>query len=232
MPATIITYSGDKRIQLTNSQLIRRPIYFGSWTTIRIGLHFCIPSAASIGGTPRLYFGLCSGLTNGIGDATTTNFIGWMSNTTTFNRSSLVGPPLNVYSGNNAFRFIKKVGTTFNFNAADASALFFFSMQQPVRHALILQITKGSPNWTAQFAFPVSNSITATDLSDAQMTALMEMANMSDANSVVLNYSGGAFTNNTMAFDEVAGAINAINVFWDRSGQPLEISGIYHRKIA
>lgn len=232
MSATIITTGGDKRIQLLNSQLIRRPIYFGSWTTIRIGLHFTIPSAATIGGTPRIWFGICSGLTNGIGDAVTTNFVGMMTNNAAFTRTSLVGPPVNIYTGNNAFRFVKKVGATINFNSADASALLFMSMQQPVRHAFILQITKGSPNYTANFAFPTSNSPMATDLSDTQMTALMEMANMSDAGATVLNYSGGAFAANTIAADEVAGAFNAINVFWDRTAAPLEISGIYHRKVA
>jgi hypothetical protein len=230
MPATIITYSGDKRIQLSNSQLIRRPIYYNSWTKMRIGIHFCIPAAASIGGTPRLYLGICSGLTNGIGDATTTNFVGFMTNNATMTRTSLAGP--NIYSGSLAWRFIKKVGTTFNFNTADAATSFFLSMQQPVRHGLIVEITKGSPNYSMQAAYPTANGATATDLSDTQMLGLMEMTNMSDAGTVVTNYAGGSFTNTTIAADEVAGSFNAINVFWDRTVAPLEISAIYHRKVA
>lgn len=232
MSATILTVSGDKRIDLLNGQLIRRPIYLHNWTTVRIGVRFCIPSLSSIPGTPRLYIGMCNGLTNGIGDSVTTNFVGMITNTATLTRTSLVGPPLNVYTGNNAFRVVKKVASTTTLGAGDSSGLLFMSMQAPVRLGFILQIAKGSPNYTMQFALPVSNGTTALDLTDAEMTGFMEMTNMSDASTIKVNWAGGAFTNNTIATDETAGVFNAINVFWDRTAAPLEISDIWHRKVA
>lgn len=235
MSATIVTVGPDKRLQLLNSQITRRPSYLNNWTTIRIGLRFMIPSASSIPGSPRLYIGMCNGLTNGIGDSVTTNFVGFMTNVASFVRSTSVGPPAGVYTQNNGFRFVKKVASTINFNAGDVTSGLMMSMQATVRHAIIVQITKGSPNYTAGFAFlngTVGNGH-AIDLTDLEMQGLMEMNNMGDASTVSPVYSGGiAFSNSSIATDEVAGVFNAINIFWDRTAAPVEISDIYHRKVA
>jgi hypothetical protein len=227
MSATIATISGDKRIQLANSQLIRRPIILNNWTTIRIGLRLCFPSAASILGTPNLSVGIGSGLTNGIGDTTTTNWLGFVALATTWTITA--GPP--AYGAQNNGRLRKKVATTVTTNGVTFMN-GFFSLDQATLSMLIVEITKGSPNYSAVCVYPGNAASVQTAATQAQLIQIMEAAAGAAASTATSLIPGYTSNSDTMAFSEVAGNVDAIQIYWDRTSVNCEISDVFYRKVA
>lgn len=227
MSATITTFSGDKRIQLANSEMLRRPIILNNWTIIRIGLRFCFPSAATILGTPNLTVGMGSGLTNGIGDATTTNFIG----ATTFATSWTItaGPP--AYGTCNLVKTRKKVATTVT-DGVSGTVVPLFSFGQAVLNAYIIEVTKGSPNYTVNIIAPTTATAAQTNVTQAQMVQIMEAAvgaAQTTASGLIAGYNQGSAA---VAMTEVAGNLDCIQVYWDRTSVNCEISDVFYRKVS
>lgn len=234
MAASIITISGDKRIQLTNGQLIRRPVYLDNWTTMRIGIHFTWPSAATIVGTPRLYVGVCNGLTNGIGDAVTTNFCGIATNSASITRA-VSGSQ--AYANIGAMRVLKKVASTTTFHATgDMTGTAHGQMDATGAWlgVMLVEITKGSPNYTFTLGIATSNSgVIGVNITPAHMDQYINLPIGMTGIGAVANPNIVAVTaNNSLAVSEAAGVFNAINVYWDKTAAPCEISGIYHKKLA
>ena len=234
MPATILTVSGDKRIDLSNSGIYRRPVYLNNWTTMRIGLHFCVPSAATIVGTPRIFCGMGNGLTNGIADSSTTNWIGAVMNTATWTRS-ILGSPAIAYTQNLAFRAAKRVATTLTLGGADLATAMVASLDATFNSIFLVEITKGSPNYTVRVGYPSSNSafsgVALPGITETMMDAYMGLpATMTGIGSVSNpNYST---VSGTLAMDEVAGVLDTVQIYWDKTAAPLELTGVYHRKLA
>lgn len=199
---------------------------------MRIGIHYYIPSTATITGTPRLWMGIGSGLTNGIGDATTTNWIGIYTDTASMTRT-LSGAQ--AYTGGNTIRLVKRVAAVTTPHATGGMTTnSFFSMDEGFRAVMLLDITKGSPNYTFTLGHTASNSgIIGIDNTVAQMETYMGlplgMAGIGTVNNP--NYAASV-TNNALAMSEVAGNLDCIQVYWDKTAAPLEIEGIYHRKLA
>lgn len=233
MGATIVTVSTLKRIDLSNCQMLRRPVYLNNWTSMRIGLQLCFPSAATIVGSPKLYMGIGSGLTNGIGDATTTNWVGIFTNTATWTRT-LSGAQ--AYAGGIEIRLAKRVGSTFTQHATGGMTTnSFFSLDAAFRAVLLLDITKGSPNYSFTLGHTSSNSgIIGIDNTVANMDAYMGLPlGMAGIGSVVNpNYVAIGGTNPTLAMSEAAGNLDCVQIYWDKTATPCEIEGVYHRKLA
>lgn len=208
---------------LSNSQFVRAIPFGTTWNKIRIGCRLDITSSGgNITGTPRFAMGLCSGSTDIYGDATTTHFVGirtieptWTLTDT--NRYLVNGSTVSPH---------KKVGTTIT-----AGTAFFGGVQWGIgagaasaaadRTQLILEILKGSPNYTLQtlgWINPAGTSPPA-DNSSASFYANMEGAG---------NPSGTNHTfssANTVAVNEgTDGALDYINFYWDRTTAEIEIS--------
>jgi hypothetical protein len=236
MGATILTVSSLKRLDLSNCQILRRPVYLNNWTTMRIGLHFCVPSAANLVGTPRLYVGMGSGLTNGIGDATTTNFVGAVTNQATWTRNTVIISSVTYgYATNVALRTVKRVGSTLTIGSLDMTAAGTFSLDAGWRAILIVEITKGSPNYSITLGVGTSNSIfnAGDEITPALMDQYMSLPIGLTGIGSVKNANYSIVTaNNTVATSEVAGNLDCIQIYWDKTAAPLEIEGVYHRKLA
>jgi hypothetical protein len=232
MGATILTVSSTKRLSLTNSQILRRPVYLNNWTSMRIGIHFYIPASANVTGTPRLWMGIGSGLTAGIGDSTTTNWIGVYTDTATMTHT-LSGAQH--YTGGNSIRMVKKVGVTVTPHATGViTANAFFSMDAAFRALIMIDITKGSPNYSLTLGYINSNSgLIGIDVSPTLMDSYMGLPlGMAGIGTVGNPNYGNLTTNGTLAMSEVAGNLDCIQIYWDKTSAPLELEGVYHRKLA
>lgn len=231
MSATIVTVSGSKRCDLSNGQALRRPIYLSSWTTVRIGLRLCFPSAASLVGTPGLYVGMGSGTTNGIGDATTTNWIGVKTDGATWTRT-LSGAQ--AYASMAGIRVHKRVGSTLTAHAGAMTANPFTSLDAAFMSVLLVEITKGSPNYTVNIGIATSNSgIIGINITDANMDSYMSLpVGMGGIGAVTNPNIVAVTTNNTLAMSEVAGVLDCLQLYWDKTAAPCELESVWHRKLA
>lgn len=236
MSATIYTNSGtaSKRVQLANGQMLRRPIYLNNWTTMRIGLRLTVPSAVNITGTPRLWVGMGSGLTNGIGDTTTTNWIGIYTDSATWTRSTLVTPAIGYFAATG--RSVKKVGTTVTQNAAGFGQNLVFPMSDIFLTVLLVEITKGSPNYTINVGAAGSsaafNGVALPGITEANMDAYMNLPIGMSGITAVTNTSYSTPGAQTLAMSEAAGNLDCIQIYWDKTSANCEIESVYHRKLA
>lgn len=229
MSQQILLVGSTKRLVLSSGQAMRMPIYGNSFTKMRIGLRCSFPGTSTITGTPQLVIGMCSG-TSGYADALTDNFVGVRSTSSTW---PIFGTPgVNAYYGSIAnWKVTTKVGATITTGASSMGGLYV-SAEELIRCVLVLQIEKGSPNYTMRLLAPNSTGAAQTDVSDSQLVQLMELDDtLSSPSDVVANYSTRA-SNNTIAADEVGGDLNSICIFWDKISVPLYIEDVQHRLIA
>lgn len=224
MSATIITVSGDKQIQLLNSQIIRRPIILNNWTTLRIGVRCKFPSAGNIVGTPAFHIGIGSGLVAGIGDASTTNWIGAAPTTATWTRNA--GPP--PYCSAVTTKVRKKVAAVVT-DSASGTVSALLSMDQDTPNILIVEIIKGSPNYTVNVAGPASAAAAQTAATQTHLIQMLELAALGTVSSIITGYSSGG---QALAMSEAAGNLDAIQIYWDRTSAPMEITEVFYRKVA
>lgn len=222
-----ISSATDKRLALANGQIMRKFNFLNTWNVLRIGIQFGFNGAASIAGTPQLVFGLNSGTVNGYADVTTQHFLGirTLAASMTYN----AGPPA-YYSTSTAFKLTKRIGTTTTDGGAFGSPYFSAAMTT-ARSALVLQITRGSPNFTVEPVFPNNAPGAQADINDSAFLNMMEALTMTDAAAIQSGYA--VSTPQTIAIDTgTNGDFDSILVYWDRSAAPLEISSIRHRKIS
>jgi len=222
----------DNRAQLSNSNFARlwSSDIGTTWNKIRIGFRISMTdSGGSMSSTPKFAFGISSGTSNIFMDATTTHWLGALSNMSIWTRTA--GPPvqytMNGAAGASIFA-AKKINTTTTIGSALAglsgSGTFIVTLRDATtanRGVIFLDITKGSPNFTlAVTIYPWANS--STDVSVAAYLTQLSIAVPSLPDHV--NYEG---TTATVAVDEATnGYFNAINIAWDRSDALIEISDI------
>lgn len=214
MASTIVTVSGDKRIELANSQCARLFDIGTTWNEIRIGMRMCMTDpGGNLTGTPRLAVGVCSGTTNIMGDSSADNWVGAISNLATWIR--VAGPP--TYAGT-SLAVAKKVGSTLTVGTGFAGTLQC-SYQTGIRLCYFVDIAKGSPNYTLKFfGFQVGGG-TQVDITQAAYFRAVE----SPAPSVPLHsLSAGV----TIATDESAGSFNAANIHWDQTSAALQMEDV------
>jgi hypothetical protein len=233
--ATIATRSfnliEDKYLALGNEEFVRTLAIGSSWTRLRVGLLVALtPDGTSDLQGVQLVWGLCSGKTNPFGAATTTNFLGskWGTNaagdTLTYNANS--GNPY-YWCGRSMMKKVgatKSVlnGVTTEFHRAATNT---GSVQR--RSLLLMEITKGSPNFTMT-AWNLAATGVAKDFTPAHLLEALEQAT-----SVVVNGETlGAGTSVSTAFDEGAGALDTVDVHWNKSAFPLEIYALATYRLA
>lgn len=222
--------SVDQRLSLANGYASRLLEFLTTWTVCRIGIRFCFNGVANLTGTPQLAFGLCAGTDNTYADPTTDNFLGIIIGATA--TWTYAGSP--AYYGAVSGKIRKRVGVTNTDGGSFASSNVHFPAAAATnRSALIVEITKGTPNFTVNAVHPSSTAGAQIDISDADMVAMMEASTMAGAAAMVSGYTHQTAGALTLAIDEaVNGYLNAINIYWDRSGTALEISDTKHRRVA
>jgi len=206
----------DKRFVLSNSQLARTLFIGTTWNKIRIGLRQTMPDSGGNVGSLKWGLGVCSGLTNLFGDATTTNFFGLgpdvYANGVTATR--VAGPPPS-YSWSHFA--VRRVGSTYTAGSGSVGHIFA-DPATGYRTIFLLDITKGSPNWTANF-FRRSVNTTPADISKEVFLQQMEAATP-----VLTNHAASG--NIALAMDEGAGACDSVNLSWNTSSPGIELSEI------
>jgi hypothetical protein len=238
MPATIVsrTISSilDKKVALSNGFIAREMSIGSDWTKLRIGMRL---SVDLLGGSSnlvgvKLYAGLCSGTANTVGQATTTNFIGVRAGGATGEGYTYAaGPPKKITRNGGGGGMMKKVGSTITAGSADGNLFYNFAdVSANVRLAWLLEITKGSPNYTAQ-VINNNNGTLGADISYTSLASAMDAGTMAGAQTAlggVYGLSGSL----SLAFDEVAGALNAVNISWSHTSAKLEVSEVLYARIA
>lgn len=221
-----ISAANDRRIVLGSGQAKRRPIYLATWTKVRFAIRFSFDGSANITGTPLLFMGMCGGVVNGYAN-TYANALGFASISSTW---TLAGTP--AYYGNPLFKARKRLDTT-NIDGSNNFSAYLGAAPASIRNALVVEITKGSPNFTLNAVCPTTTAGAQTDISELQLVNMMEAATMAGAAAVVSGYGEAGASNFSVAMDEAAnGYLDCFDIYWDRSTVPLEISNIYHRRIS
>lgn len=218
MANTIADFSGDGRIVMTNARFAR-PLpsaFLSGWTKIRVALFLqLVDSAADITGTPRFAVGLCAGSTNIIGDTTTDHFVGVMSTSATWTRStsairysSIIGPS-------------KRVGTTITPGTAFATTMTMHTTNPAL---FFVDITKGSPNYTVQGFYNAAVGAAAT--TEANFLSISVMAVPAHTNHVLPAAQ-------TIAADEdVDGVLNHACVWWNQTTPTISVGALRVYRLA
>ena len=228
MPAELITYGSDRRMELGAAECVRRMVWEDDWTRLRIGVQgtFDDPTA-SLGGTPELSIGVCSGFSNVLSADSATHVLGMRHTVSTWTFVS--GPPA-YFTLSNTFQAFKKIGTT-RTTATFGSSNFAFPCASTVRGGLFFEIAKGSPNFTLYRVVPGS-SAGQDNVSDEAFQHSMETeAPLSSQVSSVIGGGAYAAASITFAVDEADGVLDHVFVYWSRSTPKFSFN-IKLRKVA
>ena len=215
----------ERRLVLTNAQWAATMNLGTDWNTLRVGARMALDdTGGNITGTPRLYLGLTSsptsGLTNGpLSGASTKHFIGLITQGTQFTRS---GSPLSYNVSSDLCG--TKVGNTIT--GGGAAGLKLSAVPDTARIGTIVQIEKGSPNFTVRVSFFGG---TVADHTLVTMLSAMDVEDFTAAAGVL----GQSAVSGTLAVDEATnGFFNALCVAWNRSASTLHVSEMFFSKFA
>jgi hypothetical protein len=177
------------------------------WNTLRLGVRYHITDiGGTVTSTPRLGIALCSGTINLMGDATTTNAIGVISTSATWGRGGVGYAPI-------AFSAMTYVGTTISTTTTFNTAVPYLNTTTPCRQLFIVNIAKGSPNYTVTVTWWNPGGGPFGDVSSALL--MNSMLGPFVVPTSVTNYA--VDTPRALAFDEANGTLNAVNVWWNHS---------------
>lgn len=208
----------DKRAVLANSQIARTLTIGNSWTKIRVGIRYSyLDPGANLTSTPRFVIGVCSGTSNIYGDSTTTNFIGAISDRSTWTYTA--GTPPYFVNGGGSIYPVTRVGSTTTIDGSSLHALpqVALGADTGYRSLFAVEIEKGSPNYTVQ-DFQCGN-FAAAEVSLLGFYSVMSLATLS-----LSGYSYGSAV--AVAASEGPGDFDSVCVHWDRVSPALEISDI------
>ncbi len=218
----------DRRMIMSNGQAARKFLFPGSlWNTLRIGFRFDFDSTANIVGPPRWLIGLlsnpASGLSNGPFSAVTSHFVGIR----TIGGTWFGGD--NVYDmGGTQTQIYKRVGVTESTSAATAQMRLFGRVPATLRPIFLLEITKGSPNWTFQTVYKSSGTF-GDDWTQAQLVTSLEDVALAVTGPSSVNYLQSSA--DTFPVDETDGELNAVCFAWDIVPQSVCLSEMFFRVI-
>lgn len=225
----LIDRSGDIRLALLNGEAARWFSFLDDWNVLRVGIHYALNgNGANIGGDPAIVFGVSAGRENGFLSGATDHFCGVKITGSSFTHNA--GTP-NYYTNPTGVAPVKKIGTT-QTAGTSMGVTCYMPADVAYRGVMILQITKGSPNFSLLFAGPVGGSgAVSADVTDAQFLEMMELASLGSIGTVKSGYGVGS--TQTLAIDEgTDGLLDSVNFAWNKTAVPLEISAVRHRKVS
>lgn len=216
--STIATVNSLNNASMLNSTWARSVALPAAWGKIRFGLllHFANAGAA-LTGTPVLAMGFCNGTSNIEGDASPAHFVGVKTNSASWTDLGCGGA--NVLGTVTVQPAVNVAGSETLGTAITADARFSFSATTTFLY--FLDLTKGSPNYTFNlFTVIGAGGSCGTGATVAQFLAQMALSSPS-----FTSHSYG--TSQTLAVNEGAnGALNAVNVWWNRSDYAAELGAI------
>lgn len=223
-----ISSVADPRIVLSNSNWARKwaASVGTSWSHLRLGIRISMQDfGANLTSQPRFAFGMSSGTTNLYQDATTTHWLGALSQASSWVRST--GPvKYDLNDGvTNPFYLSKRVGSTLTQGAfITGGDCYLVDASVGTRSCLFLDVTKGSPNFTCNVLQPNSSSPSDVSLNDFLTQIALSTPSLSG------HTSGSGVT---LAVDEATnGYFDSMNIAWDRTSPGIEISDMAVVKLA
>ena len=217
----------DKRLVLSNAQWAATLSIGTDWDKIRVGCRISFDDLGSNPtGTPRQYIGMAAspsiGFANGpLSGASTGHFIGFRTADSAWTRN--VGPPVDyALSGGNYG--IKKVGITES-EFGSGLDMRVAGAQATVRRIQIVQIEKGSPNFTVRWS--ANNNAATTDETETELREAMDISDFSAACTTISASPNSGTVATTESSD---GFFNAIAVGWDRSAFKMYVSEMFFAK--
>src|SRR5574337_43892 len=206
--------ASDIYVSMSAAKWARLVTIPSTWNCLRIGIRVRMGDNGSGPiGTPRFALGLCSGTSNILGDATTTHFVGAITNTASWFYFTSTAA---VYY-NFTYAPYKRVGTTDTFGTSYAAdcrlPIYIPSLSQNYRYLHYMEITKGSPNYSVKLFTMIGNN-PGTDFSESQFYSLLTQPGAGTLALSPYNYT----SSQTVAVNEgVDGTVNAVNCYWDQS---------------
>lgn len=232
----IVSGTEDRRLVLSAAHVARYIDIGNSWTRIRIGTRISIVDpGAGIGGTPKLYIGVLSnpsaGMLNGPLTNNTSHYVGFQSVNSTWTRT--VGPPVSFAPSSGVAACIcKKIGSTTTTNTLNTFGSCIPAT--PRRMQFMVEITKGSPNFTIACLSPASGSL-GSDMADYNtLKGAMSFEPFANLTTYFNGILGGATAtaSNTLAVSEADGILNSICVGWSLAAPLVYVSDIFWAKMA
>ena len=222
---------GDKYLTLANEEFVRTLAIGNDWTRLRLGLLLALPTdgTSDLQGAD-LVWGLCAGKSNPFGAASTKNFLGMKFGMGT-------GPDVMTYNSNGSNPYfwagrgyLKKLGATrspFERNGLEFHRLATNTGALPRRSAHFMEIAKGSPNFRVTvWSLPVTGL--AKDFTPAHLLEGLEQPG-----SIITNGENlGSGADVTVDFDEGAGALDTVDLYWNKAGFPLEVYALAAYRMA
>lgn len=230
MGATIVSRTvssvTDKRAALSNAQIARALPFGTSWNKIRIGFRYSVTDSGGNLTVPILSVGVCSGTTNMIADATTTNWVGFRSGVRDFARyTSPTHYRVGYSSGGPNFPATTRVGTTITQGIGYNTDWNSSAQPSDYRWVCIAEIEKGSPNYTLAVLLNSGSPPTAADVSLPTFLGAMQASTPT----IAQHYWQ---TNCVVAASEVAGSFDTLNIAWNQTTSVLEISDLAIAKMS
>lgn len=178
----------------------------------------------------ELVWGLCAGKTNPFGAASTTNFLGMKfgsnaGSDTLFYNANSGNPYFYTYRG-----LLKKVGETrslLNASPAEYHRITTNTGAVPRRSAHFMELSKGSPNFSVTlWSMPLTGM--AKDFTPAHLLEGLEQRTSLTVNGESL----GSGITGTVAFDEGPGALDTVDLHWNKAAFPLEVYALAAYRVA
>jgi hypothetical protein len=197
------------------------------WQKLRVGIRATISAESDISGSPApaLAVGLCSGTTYPFISGGCAHFVGAKTNVSVFDYIPFgTGTPtwIRAGTGNNSFQACKKIGTTVTAVSSSSVGPGFAEEHAQPKSVILVDITKGSPNWTVDFFIfnSVAPDISWPDISESTFNSLM----VADTPSLLYH---SLYTGYQVAVNESAnGVINAVNVSWNRNANLVKLEDL------
>lgn len=198
-----------------------------SWQKLRVGIRATISAEADISGSPSplLAVGLCSGIVYPFSSGGCAHFVGAKTNVSVFDYIPFgTGTPtwIRAGTGNNSFQACKKIGGTVTAVSSSSVGPGFAEEHAQPKGVILVDITKGSPNWTVDFFIfnSVAPDISWPDISESTFNSLM----VADTPSLLYH---SLYTGYSVAVNEATnGTINAVNLSWNRSANLVKLEDI------
>ena len=200
----------DTGARLGNCTLARPIVLPAAWTKIRVGMRLqCVHNGGNVTGTPRFAVGFGSGTSNMVGDATTKNWIGAITNEPVWTINSPSGYSWYTIANTNPMVAAARVGSAWTIGAAVSPIPIGLAARadgsNDGRQLLFVDVATGSPNYTVSaFAYNAN--------SYAGGSSYATFMNLMPSTAPVL--SGYTYTSGAVAFSQVAGTLDTVQIMW------------------
>ena len=230
-----VAAQSDNRIVLKNGQLKRKFGFADDWTQLRIGILCAFDASATVFGDPKLVLGVCNYAGGGFGNASAGHVVGVRYASTSFIYAA--GPPTVLTPNAPNPRSFKKVGMVVTDSASPAGGGYVLSASpNTVRCAILIEITKGTPDFTIIKIGPSTSAGAGNNITDAQFDNAMLENPFTNIPGGTGSFAGLGYVQRAtgaIAVDEVTdGVLNAFHLYWERTSAAFEVAHIRFRKTA